>query len=315
MEEQNAVHQNSDRQKHPSGGHLKQQFIDTRREFNTETKCTDFNLESSTVTILESPEFHCNMQKLRSLFMDHKDHSQEKWGVKLIHLVRNPFSMAVANYQDRKSYQTPEEIRFKNPCSSLTENYFNTTVADLNSPILSENEIMTFEDFDNILAQCNTKFQTQPGLETAGYQQHLEELPPADGLKLSVAEGLNSIALMASDLISFEKVHTLVQKEASNPERKKIRHLDMMTLPLDTVLNYPGDAMVDFLSFIFGTSMSDGAKRNAAAEYEKSHIVDDSAHATERGGLIGMLKNDPMIGGPLKRVESLLNSVLSEAKK
>lgn len=294
-------------------GGLQKHSIDPRSEFNAETKCTELNLESNTFTILKSPEFHCAMPKLRSLFMDHKDHKKEKWGVKLIHFVRSPFSMSVANYQDRKIMHTHgKEVWHVNPCSRVTEN-FTMTVADLNSPILSENGIMTYDDFDNILARCNTMFRTQPGLERASYQQHLEELPPADGLQLAVADGLNNIALMASDLITFRQVHAMVKEQSLNPERKKKRHLDMMTVPLDEVLTYPGNTMKDFLDFIFGTAMSSISKQKAAAEYEhhKKNVA-SSENATEMEELIGLLKTDPLFGGPLSRVESLLNSVLSE---
>ena len=302
-----------DNHKHPGGGHLKEQFIDTRNQFNTETQCTEINLESSTVTILESPEFHCNMQKLRSLFMDHKDLKKEKWGVKLVHLVRNPFTMAIANYQEHKSYQMHEEEKYKIPCSGSTGN-ITTSIAALNSPILSENGIMTYQDFDKILARCNTMYQTRPGLESASYQQHLEQLPPPTGIKLATADGLSNIASMASDLISFEKVHALVQEEALNPDRKKIRHLDMMTIPLDEAMAYPGNSMMSFMDFIFGDYMPSQSKQKAAADYEHNHVVEDSVDPTEMEELIGVLKNDPMFGGPLTRMEALLDSVLSEQK-
>mmetsp|Transcript_18435 Transcript_18435/g.38587 ORF Transcript_18435/g.38587 Transcript_18435/m.38587 type:complete len:573 (+) Transcript_18435:93-1811(+) len=294
-------------------GGLKKHSIDARREFNAETLCTELNLESNTFTILKSPEFHCTMPKLRSLFMDHKDHTKEKWGVKLIHLVRSPFSMSVANYLDHKSmHEHGKEVWHVNPCSRVTEN-FTMTVADLNSPILSENGIMTYDDFDNILARCNTMFRTQPGLENASYQQHLEELPPVDGLQLAVSDVLNDIALMASDLITFKQVHAMVKEQNLNPERKKKRHLDMMTVPMDEVLTYPGKTMMDFLDFMFGTAMSSISKHKAAAEYEhhKKNVA-SSVNATEMEELIGFLKTDPLFGGPLSRVESLMNSVLFE---
>mmetsp|Transcript_30844 Transcript_30844/g.52680 ORF Transcript_30844/g.52680 Transcript_30844/m.52680 type:complete len:475 (+) Transcript_30844:106-1530(+) len=296
-------------------GQLTEQFIDPRGQFNTGTLCTDLNLESNTVTILEAPEFHCNWQKIRSLFMDHEDLKQEKYGVKVIHLVRNPFSMAVANYQDRKSYNMPEEVRFKNPCNSLTQDFSPNvpmTVADLNSPILEENGIMTHEDFDNILANCNGMYQTQPGLETATYQQHLEQLPPADGLRMSVADGIKNIALMASDLITFKRVHQMVLDEHSNPKRKKKRHYGLMTLTMDAMLNYPGNSMMEFMDFIFGEGISANNKRNVATAYENRKSVEKSPDTAETEKLTTLLRNDPIVGEPLGRVESLLESVLSE---
>lgn len=313
--------EDQDRQTHRNGGHLQEQFIDSRSQFNAETQCPDFNLESSTVTIFESPEFHCSMAKLRSLFMDHKDLTQEKWGVKLIHLVRNPFSMAVASYRDRKSIRAPEEVRFKNPCTSLTqtittEGGTNWSVAGLNSPLLSENGIMSEEYFDLILANCQNIYQTRPGLERASYQQHLEQLPPAVGLRLAVADGLNSVAQMASGLIVFDQVRALMQEEMANPDWKKTRYLDIMTVPLDEVLDYPGNSMVDFLDFVFGEHMSSYSKHKAAKDYERNRIGEDfSTDAKEREKLIGLLRDDPLFGGPLKRVESLLESVLSEQER
>lgn len=312
-----------DHHTHPRGGRLKEQFIDPISNFNTETQCVDMNLEASTVTILESPELHCNNQKLRSLFMDHQDLTLEKWGVKLIHLVRNPFSMAVEHYQDVKSFDAPEELRTKNPCGTLTQISTNEDVIATNSTaphlqpltaILSENGIVTRSDFDNILAQCNNMYQTQPGLETASYHQHLEQLSLVDGVKLSVADDLHNIALMANDLIRFEHLHNMVEEEA-NTERKKIRYLDMMTLPLDQVLNNPANSMMEFLDFIFDTSLSANFKHKAAKEFERSQhaygagsINMDSSESEE---LIEFLKNDLVFGGPLSRVEYLLDSVLS----
>jgi len=310
------IHQFYDqlRKKINGQGKRKPNYVHGRIEFNTETKCTELNLEPDTITILRSPEFHCNMQKLRSLFMDHKEKKKGKLGVKLVHLVRNPFSMAVANYQYHKS--STEAAMFRNPCSPSPRN-LTMTIADLNSATLTENGIMTHEDFDDILSQCRGIYQTRPGLKTSSYQQHLRALAPADGLRLAAANGLNPLALMASDLITFGRVRAMVRAEADNPERKKVRHFDLMTLSLEEALAHPGRTMVDFMDFAFGAQRaSAGSEERVAAEYDHPWvhrpIVEDVADAAETEEFARLLRNDPLLGGPLTRVESLLHSVLYE---
>ena len=172
---------------------------------------------------------------------------------------------------------------------------------------------------DRILANCRNIYRTHPGLEGASYRQHLDRLPPAVGLSLAVADGLRGLARMASGLIALDRVRALIREEAANPHHKT-RYLDIMTVPLDEVARYPGHVMEDFLDFAFGAHLSSRARRRAATEYERRRrrtttgeedrrsVADDDAE-TEKW--IGLLRGEPIFGGPLRGVESLVESGLS----
>merc|ERR1712176_961787 len=128
--------------------------------------------------------------------MGHRNTSQEKLGVKLIHLVRNPFQMAISNYHYHGQDNTPEPyVHTKDPCNSLTKKTIGgggDVEADLESIVLSQprmsfssnnvnvslsNPIMLREEFDLIVQDCKSLYQTIPGYEKASFYKHLQCLP------------------------------------------------------------------------------------------------------------------------------------------
>ena len=206
-----------------SGGHFQRNLVSPRSRFNVLTKCSELSLEPGTITIIEAPEFHCNDAQLAELLMKNAN-NEEKLGVKFIHLVRNPFSMAVSNYHYHSQDPTPEPfVHWKDPCSQTRKDI--ATVADLVIPILSDptigihlfekvpprRPIMTRDDFDNIADGCYDIYQTRPGLTNATYHEHLLALHPREGLRLTTADKWNHFALMASDLIMLNRVQQLVR--------------------------------------------------------------------------------------------------------
>lgn len=310
-------------EEHTPSGSLKHKAAPPRTQLNASTGCIELSLEPGTITLIEAPEFHCNEEQLAELFMVNPSHEQSqltspKLGVKVIHLVRNPFSMAVSNYHYHSQSPTPEQfVHWKDPCSQERKGI--PPVVDLVMPLLSDpvaGPIMTRDDFQNIVNGCYDIYQTRKGLTNASYYQHLLALHPREGLRLATADKFNHFALMANDLIMLNKVKHLVRdRSLRNPWR--CQEFDMIIMPMDDWIEQPGESMFKFLDFAFGDLIPDPKKGNLSNKYEKYfqkkrkrslHIT--SGKHTDTAELMGYLREDALFGGPLMRIESLLNEVL-----
>jgi len=316
------------------GASLKDNNISPRTNFNAVTKCSVVSLEPGTVTVIEAPEFHCDTNQLDNLLMNNPDSAHSKWGIKVIHLVRNPFSMAVSNYHFHSQDPTPEPfVHWANPCS-LTEKQIGP-LADLVAPTLSrpmiripmngelfpaDMPIMTRQDFDNIANDCNYLFQTKAGLVNATYYEHLRALDPTEGLRMATADKFSHFALMTNDLIMFDRVRQLEQERsasASEPPRQRHREFDLITMPMEEWIDHPYESMYKFLVFIFHDHMPHRKKKALSERYEhafakksreSSHFT--SAKSADTARLIEYLRKDEVFGGPLARIESLLVEIL-----
>ena len=283
------------------GGNLT--FVDVDRHDyvrtnGMDTGCTQFNLEQGNVAILDGPEFHCSSKRLKKILMEHRDLSREKWGVKMIHLARNPFKMAVSNYCRHVQEKIPSQV---SPCKPGGTNH-------MNAGFLGEAGIMSRDDFADIFAAC--KEINDPNYP---YNKLLGALPPEKGLRMSVSDESIGLALMANDLIKFREVHQMVDHEWQNKNRNKLRVFDILTTPLDGWIDYPEGSMKDFLDFVFGKTMPNSSKSQIAAEYAQLPFEQrlPAEAICQDDILVDMLRNDTIISGPLGRIEALLESVLS----
>jgi len=268
------------------------------RTAGMDTGCTQFNLEQGQVAILEQPEFHCSSARLKKIFMEHRDGSREKWGVKLIHLTRNPFNMAVSNYCRHVQEKIASQA---SPCKPGGTNH-------MNAGFLGKAGIMSRDDFADIFAAC--KEIHDPNYP---YNKLLAALPPEKGLRMSVSDESIGLALMANDLIKFREVYQLVDHEWQNKNRNKLRVFDVLTMTLDSWIDYPDSRMKDFLDFVFGKSMPASSKSQIAAEYARMPLEQrlPTEALCDDDMLVDVLRNDAILSGPLGRIEDLLESVLS----
>ena len=312
------------------GVNLRRNSVLPRRKFNVLTKCSDLTLGPGTVTIIEAPEFHCHEQQLANILMDNPDPKHFKLGVKIIHLVRNPFSMAVSNYNYHSQDPSPEPfVHWKNPCS--LERKYTGPVADLVTPVLSSPmmgiridgelparplPIMTHQDFDNIFNDCNSLYQTKPGLKNATYYEHLRALDPTEGLRMATTDKFTHIALMANDLLMFSRVKQLERERcAERPWRRQKLHL--ITMPMQDWIDQPRKSMYKYLEFLFHGHMPDNQKHKISKMYESNffrkslvanHIT--TGQSADSAELMEHLRRDAVFGGPLARIEALLEEVL-----
>ena len=314
-------------------------YVDARGSYDASTKCTELALAPGTITVIEAPELQCHEEQLAKMMMHNPYEYQggspkpihPKRGVKLIHLVRNPFTMVVSNYHYHAQDPTPEPfVHLANPCASLTKHVGSGgDVADdleariLEHPSFSINgevpsqTIMDHQDFDNIIQDCQSFYQTRPGFEQATYYEHLRKLDPKIGIRLSTADKFNHIALMAGDLLMFNRVREYQRDMKSERPWIQNEEFDLLTMTMDDWIAQPGQSMYNFLQFIFHDTIHHEAKVTISKRYEQNyfkkmstspHITSGKHSNTEE--LIEYLRRDKVYGGPLTRIEDLLNEML-----
>jgi hypothetical protein len=72
--------------------------IQQPRKFNQSTKCQDiFHLEGSYINVQEAPDLFCSVEKLADVLLNEDDVKTTR-ETRIIHFVRDPYSMALSNY-------------------------------------------------------------------------------------------------------------------------------------------------------------------------------------------------------------------------
>jgi hypothetical protein len=72
--------------------------IQQPRKFNHTTKCPEnFRLEGGYINVQESPDLYCNVEALVDVLLN-VDDIKATQETRIIHFVRNPYSMALSNY-------------------------------------------------------------------------------------------------------------------------------------------------------------------------------------------------------------------------
>lgn len=315
------------------GRPLKRMHVQPRGNFNSQTKCSEMSFAPGTITVIGGPELHCSTEQLREILLSHPDPKQPKWGVKIIHLVRNPFTMAVSNYHYHTQDPTPEPfVNWKNPCNEVEIG--SHTLKDLASPLLSQPKmkirvygqvpklqpIMKREDFKNIADDCYSLYQTRIGMENATFYEHLRTMDATEGLRLSTADKMNNIVLMAVDLIMFKRVRDLVK--ASNPNHIN-GDMEVKTIAMDDFIHQPGVSMYQFYDFVFKDLLPEETKITRSKTYEQSYFRERESHHYmnnhitygkfgDTPALIEYLRGDPVFGPPLTKIEALLDEIMYE---
>ncbi|KAK1740782.1 ribosomal RNA large subunit methyltransferase [Skeletonema marinoi] len=264
--------------------------VQPRGHFNSQTKCSEMSFAPGTITVIGGPELHCSTEQLRDILLSHPDPKRPKWGVKIIHLVRNPFTMSVSNYNYHRQDPTPEPfVHWKNPCDAGEVGSNKDTLKDLAAPLLSQPKvkirvrgqlplvqpIMKREDFKNIEDDCSSLYQTKPGMENATFYEHLRTLDPTEGLRMATADKMNNIVLMAVDLIKFKRVRELVK--ASNPNHIN-GDMEVKTISMDDFIHQPGRSMYQVYDFVFNDLLSEETKITRSKTYEQSYLQQRESH-------------------------------------
>mmetsp|Transcript_7691 Transcript_7691/g.17964 ORF Transcript_7691/g.17964 Transcript_7691/m.17964 type:complete len:435 (-) Transcript_7691:350-1654(-) len=288
-----------------------------------------------------SPDFFCNPKILEKKLLRNDNMNgkvfKNKKGVKVIHLVRNPFTMSVSNLNYHAQFPTPENW-VKNsdfdPCSR--EGWYKTqTLADLvaSTLFIGEHPIMRHDDFEKLFQICTSIFHGK-GQPDWTFHTHLRQGTPLDALALATAQLVGQarsggdLLRMANNIIKFREVERLeehVRTSAHLPSAPRDRMIQVLTLSMDDFIREPKKSAERFLNFALEDSVADTVKFGVAADYERQyremvkqggeHIT--HGHENDKIGntepLYQFLREDEVFGRILGNIENLVNDVIVES--
>lgn len=210
------------------------------------------------------------------------------------------------------------------PCH-LEYNDSNWTLKELLVPTLSEAGIVTEEEFDDVVETCRSIFQQKDGLEDEGFEGHLHELRPIEGLRLSTSQMMvrgggkkrmpgGDLLRMANTIIKLRELQSYLSENDESP-------ITVVTVSMDDFIADPEKVTADYLNFLLGE------KNGADRDEEVARIASDfarnyhklgekgSAHVTtgthsNKKKLERALRKDPLFGPILDRIEGLVNEAL-----
>ena len=325
-----------------------------RRRMHTPAHlCSRLYLQPGTVVVQHAPDFFCSPERLVKVLLDEGDHRKNHHyindkGVKIIHLVRNPFTMAVSNYHYHAKLPIPKSemwITKQNPCMVTYPN--GELYADYVLPSLSKRSYQSLNinydsrlilpsEFDAIANDCISLYQKRIGLEHANQFEHLMNLDPPDGLRLSTAEltiqgheNGGDLLRMANNILKLKQAEKIVQ----NSWMVNNREFQVYTLSLDDFITQPGKSALDFLNFVFDDNHHHQAgygddavvtlrqKEAAAIKYEQTYLAkkEGSRHITDgkasnKEQLKEYLRRDPVFGPPIQKIETLVETALADSR-
>lgn len=332
-----------------------------RRRMHTPAHlCSRLYLEPGTIAVQHAPDLFCGGEKLAKVLLDEGEVRKQSQstsnendenahhndlGVKIVHLVRNPFTMAVSNYHYHAKTPIPKPERWiqrQNPCQVT---YLNGELyADYVLPSLSkhrsyeavnvntESQFILRSEFEAIAQDCESIYQKRPGLENANQFDHLMNLDPPDGLRISTAEitvqGDNNggdILRMSYNILKLKQSEKIVQNSWMGAGGQK--ELQVHTMSMDDFISDPEKSALEFLNFVLdrGDKEADGVsveqKESAAAKYSQIYLnkKEGSGHITngkaaDKKQLAEYLRHDDVFGPPLKKIELLVETALAQSR-
>ncbi len=328
-----------------------------RRRMHTPAHlCSRLYLQPGTVAVQHAPDFFCGAEKLAKILLEEGDvrknsnsnssnnnlQPKDDLGVKIIHLIRNPFTMAVSNYHyhAKKPIPPPERwITRQNPCQ-VTYSKSGELYADYVLPSLSkrsyealninyDSRLILRSEFEAIAQDCESLYQTRPGLETANQFEHLLNLDAPEGLRLATAEltiqgddNGGDMLRMSNNILKLKQAEKIVQNSWLGGHHKEFQ---VYTMSLDDFISNPKESALEFLNFVFDhkneVDVSMEQKERAATKYSQTylnkkegsrHITDGKASDKEQ--LKEYLRHDAVFGPPLKKIEMLVETTLADSR-
>jgi hypothetical protein len=305
--------------------------------------CTHIELPPGKIIVQEAPHFFCNTNDLAEMLLAnkgrfHREAEQRipKRGIKILHLVRDPFSMAVSNYNYHSQDPTPEgwvKDKSRNICG--VKEFFGDTLPELLLPTLvspgtdfDKPPIVTKEGFDRLYDKCNQLFRAQPGFEGESYYFHLRELDPSRGIKLSTLQQMvngGDIFLMANNIIKLNQIQT-IQNRVNNRNqggvtmKSKYDKIQILTMNLEEFTHFPRKSALKYLNFVYSNALSRESKGKIATQYEQSfvsRVETGDLHITHGNDNEEMLRNslrNDVIGLYLSNIERIVLEALAAEK-
>ncbi|KAL7521988.1 hypothetical protein ACHAWX_006684 [Stephanocyclus meneghinianus] len=316
------------------------------RKFVATTHCPEyFRLDRGVIHVQESPDFFCGVEEMARILLHEEKYgtnrnstNDSRVGTKIIHFVRNPYSMALSNYYYHAQVPTPEPwVKNHHPCKT---EYFNdtTSLRDLLFPTLADELILSKESFDTVVQLCKSLYQTNTTLEGEKFEGHLHQLDPVSGLKLSTAQMMirgggvtlmpgGDLLRMANNIIKLKQL-----KEYLRENELEYRPLTVVALSMDDFIIDPLAFTAEYLKILIGanpqsffehkpqkgkTIMKSIASK-FARNYDEVKSKEKHEHITtgkrnDRHELIQSLKNDEVFGPILDAIEGLVNDALHAA--
>lgn len=302
------------------------------RSHDPDTKCPHINLTLGQLNLQASPDFFCDLNVLAEELLHSNSNynsNKAKRGIKIIHMVRNPYTMAISNYEYHRSDPTPES--WVEGCFDLCESMNRGIAIDyptLMGPTLSKHGIMEPNDWDTINGYCNALFQTHQGLETSDYYQHLRTLDQTEGLQLSTTKMMHTragdIVRMANNIIKLKELQQLETQYYMYRQHlvSSEKRIQVLTLTMDEFIQSPRDAAMTFLNFLLPMNNKDElmeVKENIANEYAQKYtsMVDKGdKHVTHHNQsdhdvLERSLREHDFFGRILSNIEGMVNDALA----
>mmetsp|Transcript_19484 Transcript_19484/g.39707 ORF Transcript_19484/g.39707 Transcript_19484/m.39707 type:complete len:260 (+) Transcript_19484:68-847(+) len=247
--------------------------------------------------------------------------------------------MSVSNYQYHAREEVPlkeQWVKWQNPCQVRYGNDGSGAhFADYVLPALNETDVfpivkrpVTRSDFANVANDCRSLFQAKDDLKNANFHEHLMALNPNEGLRLATAELIiqgfqngGDILRMANNIVRLKQAENVVKYSAYYKQMEK--YLSVYTLSLDNFIAEPAKSFNNFLDFLFeGMNVSQKRKEKVAFKYEEYFYKKsaESPHVTwgkssNRLEQNNYLRNDPIYGPPLRKIEFLVDAALDETRE
>ena len=287
-----------------------------RRHHDKDVGCPPIQVEPGRVYVASAPNFFCNTKVLTERLLD--DEKKVKMGVKIIHLIRNPFDLALSNWVYHSQDPTPEVwVNNADPCKESS--WFDQRLQHLVQPTLSvgDDPVIKEEDFDSLHNICTRHYQAQDSRRNWSFYTHLRQLNPYNSLLLATihmmtGQGGSDIIRMANNIVKL--------KELSQQEKR----IQVVTLSMEAFTIHPGASVLQMLQ---ECAFPSRVKKYIAAGYDRAYynrVNGKNKHMTNnkkimnahnknivemKDGLKRRLRDDPLFGRILGNIERLVNDV------
>lgn len=308
-------------------------------------------METGSILVQHAPDLFCTPTELLDMLLGHeRDNGERKRqlqldrGVKVIHLVRNPFQMAVSNYHYHAQLPTPESwIQYQNPCDTeyYEQGQYIGNYGDMIAPALTKLSYKSFNlqldgqlllprDFDAIQHDCMSLYQTKDGLQNANLLTHLLNLDPPEGIRLATSEMMiqgydngGDILRMANNIIKLKQAQMKYAQQYHQTDdidnNNNNRGLHIYTMSLDDFIAQPAESAHRFFDFVLDSNTVLHDRIDMASQSYWQHYndkkLDNSNHITH--GKVGdedqlkeYLRQDLVFGPTLHKIELLVEAAL-----
>ena len=307
-------------------------------------------METGSIIVQHAPDLFCTPEELLDMLLgQNRDNGERRQlrldrGVKVVHLVRDPFQMAVSNYHYHAQLPTPESwIQHQDPCDTeyYEQGQYMGNYGDMIAPALSKSSyealnlkldgrLLLPKDFDAIRRDCESLYQTKDGLQNANLLTHLLNLDPPEGIRLATSEMMiqgydngGDILRMANNIIKLKQAQMKYAQQYQTDDidnNNNNRGLHIYTMSLDEFIVKPAEAAHRFFDFVLDSKNTvlhdriDTASRSYWHHYNDKKLA-NSNHIThdkvgDRDQLKEYLRQDLVFGPTLHKIELLVEAAL-----